>query len=228
LRDTRFIFVEGIMGSGKTTTALFLAEHLQRHGIAAEFMSEGGPPRVALDLPHPNGIWLDVTIELYIEMSMQKWHAFTREAQRSGIVIACDGLLFHGNMTDLLLMNAEPCVLQRYVKQVIECIQSLQPALIYFRRPDVAGALRNICDERGSEWEQYQVNWKCGSPYGRQRSWQGFDGLVRLYQEYCELCDRLFTQITLPKLMIYSEGDWVAYYEAILAFLELPGNAFNG
>ena len=52
MRGTRFIFVEGIMGSGKTTTALFLAERLQQHGISAEFMSEGGPPRVALDLPH--------------------------------------------------------------------------------------------------------------------------------------------------------------------------------
>lgn len=158
LRDTRFIFVEGIMGSGKTTTALFLAEQLQRHGIAAEFMSEGGPPRVALDLPHPNGIWLDVTIELYIEMSMQKWHAFTREAQRSGIVTACDGLLFHGNMTDLLLLNAEPGVLHRYVEQVIECIQSLQPVLIYFRRPDVAGALRVICDERGRASASWSIN----------------------------------------------------------------------
>lgn len=227
MRGTRFIFVEGIMGSGKTTTALFLAERLQQHGISAEFMSEGGPPRVALDLPHPNGVWLDVTIELYIELSMRKWHAFAREAQRSGIVTACDGLLFHGNMTDLLLMNAEPTVLHRYVEQVIECIQNLQPVVIYFRRADVACALRAICDERGSEWEQYQVNWKCGSPYGKKRSLQGFDGLVRLYLEYCELCDWLFAQLTLPKLMIYSEGDWAAYYKAILAFLELPGSAFN-
>ena len=67
---TRFIFVEGIMGSGKTTTACFLTEHLRQHGIAARFMLEGPtldapehPLRVATELPHPNGVWLDVTVD---------------------------------------------------------------------------------------------------------------------------------------------------------------------
>jgi thymidylate kinase len=41
MRNTRFIFVEGIMGSGKSTMAWFLTEQLQRHGIAARFLLEG-------------------------------------------------------------------------------------------------------------------------------------------------------------------------------------------
>jgi len=105
MRNTKFIFIEGIMGSGKSTTALFLTEHLQKNGIAAQFMSEGGPLRVALDLPHPNGVWLDVTIEEYIELSLLKWRAFAQEARQCEMVTACDGLLFHGNMTDLLYQS---------------------------------------------------------------------------------------------------------------------------
>lgn len=222
MRNTRFIFVEGIMGSGKSTTAWFLAEQLQKNGIAAQFMSEGGPLRVALDLPHPNGVWLDVSIEKYIELSLGKWRAFVREARQSATVTACDGLLFHGNMTDLMLMNAEPEVLRAYVAQVIEGIYDLNPVVIYLSHVDIARALRAICDARGSEWEAYQVNWKVLSPYGVERSLHGFDGLVQLYKTYCALFDDIFAQLALPKLAIRNEGDWATYYREILDFLLLP------
>ena len=41
MRDTRFIFVEGIVGAGKSSTATFLTDQLPRNGIAARFMPEG-------------------------------------------------------------------------------------------------------------------------------------------------------------------------------------------
>ena len=215
------------MGSGKTTTAWFLAEYLRQHGIAARFLLEGPtveepehPLRVATELPHPNGVWLDVTVEEYIELSLRKWRTFEREAQQSTSVTACDGLLFHGNMTDLMLMNAPIEMLHSYVAQVIEIISDLNPVVIYFSHPDITRALRKICDARGSEWEAYQVNWKVLSPYGVQRSLHGFDGLVQLYQSYCALCNDIFRQLTLPKIAIRNEGDWTRYYEEILAFLQ--------
>src|SRR2546421_102984 len=118
MRDTRIIFVEGIMGAGKSTTAWFLTERLRQKGVAARFVLEGPtmdepehPLRVATELPHPNGVWLDVTVEEYVERSLRKWRTFAREARQSATVTVCDGLLFHGNMTDLMLMNAEPGVL---------------------------------------------------------------------------------------------------------------------
>lgn len=229
MHNTSLIFVEGIMGAGKSTTAWFLTQQLQRYGIAARFLLEGPtaeepdhPLRVATELPHPNGVWLDVTVPQYIERSLQKWHSFAQEALQSTVVTICDGLLFHGNLTDLLLMNAEPDVLFRYVVQVLESIQRLNPVLIYFYHADVTQALRAVSDERGSEWEAYQVNWKVRSPYGMQRSLQGFPGLIQLYQVYRALCDDFFAQLALPKLAIRNDGDWATYYQEILTFLQLP------
>ncbi len=226
--STRFIFVEGIMGAGKTTTALFLTKYLRKNDIAAHFMLEGPtidepkhPLRVATDFPHPNAIWLDITTDEFIKYSLQKWHNFVQEAQHSSTITVCDGLLFHGNLTDLLLMNAEEAVLRRYVFQILECIQELHPVLIYFYHDDVAKAIRNVCNTRGSDWEAYQVNWKVGSPYGIQRSLHGFDGLVQLYQTYRTLCDDIFAQLALPKLAICNEGDWARYYSDILSFLHI-------
>jgi hypothetical protein len=227
--ETRFIFVEGIMGSGKSTTAWFLTEQLQQHGTAACFLAEGPTfeepehlLRVSTSLPHPHEVWLDVTVEEYIDLSLSKWHTFFQQAQYSETVTVCDGLLFHGNMTDLMLMNASPEILRAYVAQVIESISDLNPVVIYFTHPNIARALRRICAARGSEWEAYQVNWKVLSPYSRERSLYGFDGLVKLYQDYCALCEDIFAQLALPKLAIRNEGDWATYYANILNFLQLP------
>ena len=88
MRNTSFIFVEGIMGAGKSTTTWFLTEQLQQHGTAARFMLEGPtmdepehPLRVATELPHPNAAWLNVTVEEFIERSLQKWRSFMRDAR---------------------------------------------------------------------------------------------------------------------------------------------------
>lgn len=229
MKDTRFIFIEGIMGSGKSTTAWFLTEQLQQNGIAARFLAEGPtveepehPLRVATEFPHPNAIWLDLTVEEFVETSLQKWRNFVQAAQQGSGVTVCDGLLFHGNMTDLLLMNADASVLRHYVEQVIECLHPLNPVVIYFYHTDIAQAIRSICNNRGKEWEAYQVNWKVASPYGVQRSLHGFDGLVQLYQTYREICGDIFAQLALPKLAIRNEGDWATYYHDILTFLQLP------
>src|SRR5262249_42756595 len=99
---------------------------------------------------------------------------------------------------------------------------ALNPVILYFYHSDIARALRTVCDARGPAWEAYQVDWKVGSPYGVQRSLQGFAGLVQLYHVYRALCDDMFARLAMPKLAIPNDGDWPAYYRAILTFLELP------
>src|SRR5262249_5634215 len=149
---TRFIFVEGIIGSGKTTTAEFIAEQLRRNGESAHFLPEGptiDEPthalRIATTLPHPRAVWRDVSVDEIIGLSLRQWLAFVREAERSRTITVCDGLLFHGNMTDLLLMDAPVPVLERYVIQVLETIHDLGPVVVYLHPSDVVQLLRSVC-----------------------------------------------------------------------------------
>ncbi len=210
----------------KRYTARFLTTFLNQQQIAAQFMSEGGrdhPLRLANTLPHPFQVWRDLTIDQFIRHSLDKWQTFVQTAQRSECVTVFDGQLFHGNMTDLLLMNADLMVLQTYVSQVTDCLRALRPVLIYFYQADVAHALRVVCDARGAEWEAYQVNWKLPSPYGVQRGLANFAGLLHLYQDYRSMSDTISATLPIPTLKIdNTEGQWTAYYRDMLTFLELP------
>ena len=41
MRDTRLVFVEGVLGAGKSTTAARIAERLPARGVSAQRVSEG-------------------------------------------------------------------------------------------------------------------------------------------------------------------------------------------
>jgi hypothetical protein len=224
--QTRFIFVEGIVGSGKTSTAEFLTARLLQCGIETRFLPEGPtieapehPLRVATTLPHPGAVWRDITVAAFIDLSLSMWENYVHEARQPAAVTICDGLLFHGNLTDLYLMDASELALQHYADRILATLSDLDPVIVYLRPVNVARTLRTASEERGSSWESYQVMWKTRSPYGQRHSLNGFDGLVTLYQSYRTICDNIFWRLARPKLLVSDDIDWNGRYAQILDFL---------
>ncbi|HYR94165.1 MAG TPA: hypothetical protein VEP48_08160 [Methylomirabilota bacterium] len=216
----RLIFVEGIIGAGKSTNARRIADHLGRRGLGAHVVSEGSPLlRVGQQLPHPYAPWSDVSIDGYIDRCRESWRSFLG-AQDSGLLVVCDGLLFHGNMTDLLLMGADAPTLMRYFDVVLETIRPTGPRLVYLRTLDVAAALRSTCDRRGAAWETYQLTWKLASPYARARGLTGFDGFARFYVDYRNACDALAAGDALPTLRLDDDRGWPERERDMIAWVD--------
>jgi thymidylate kinase len=239
LRQTRHIFVEGINGSGKSSTARFLTDYLSGQKIPARYLPEGGPGhpiRMANSLPHPFQIWRDITTDEFIRLSLRKWESFANTAQQSNAVTVCDGLLFHGNMMDLLLMNAEPKAVQAYIKNLVRLLRELHPVLIYLYQDNVEQALRRVGTKRGDQWILAQAQWKLATPYGRERGLEqmtafdlpGFGGLIHLFTAFRSLCDEIVCELPIPTLrMDNTKGAWAEYYREILSFLELPLDGYG-
>jgi hypothetical protein len=216
------------MGAGKSWTGTWLARELARHGLAARFLDEGPtraepahPLRVAPSLPHPKAHWLDVTAGEFVERSLGMWRTFVATADAARVVTVSDGSLFHGNLTDLMLLDADPGDLAAYVHAVVATADPLAPAVVYLRQTDVPTALRRVSDQRGPAWVTYQVDWKLASPYAQRRGLTGYDGLLRLYEEYVAFCLELFDQLRLPTLAVERDGDWPRARREIRAFLSL-------
>jgi hypothetical protein len=220
----RVVIVEGIMGSGKSTTARYLAQQFHNHQLPAHVVFEGTHPhpvRLLADLPHPFQPWLDETSETYIARSLAKWSSFAERMRETNDIMVFDGQLFHGDFTNLFMMDTAPERLYHYTEHITTTLTSLQPALIYFYQDNLAQALQLVFRARGPEWERYQVDWKMQSPYCVRHNLHEYAGLVQMYTAYRALTDAYVTRMPIATLSIEnSAGEWLRYYQDMHTFLQ--------
>ncbi|WP_233161507.1 MULTISPECIES: hypothetical protein [unclassified Achromobacter] len=220
------VIVEGIMGSGKSTTMRFVAKRLEACGFVALPIHERTDPhpvRATDELENWFEPWKDATPQHLATRALARWAAFVEATRNGSAIPILDGQLFHGDLTHLLLMEAGSALLSDYVKALAAIMAPLDPLVIYLWQEDIEKAVRTVCTERGAEWIEYQVNWKLKGPYCIRRGYQGLHGLIALYRDYRGATDDLFDQLPLAKLAIEnSAGDWPAYESRILAALSLP------
>ena len=224
--NRRLVIFEGIMGSGKSTSTRWLGQQLMERRI---------PSRIQMERVYPHPLratdaagdwfkpWLDMTPQELALRRVDLWSSFTAEALASPEVHVIDGQLFHGDVTNLFLMNMAPDEILRHTLAIEQVIRPLDPLIVYFHQDDIDQAIRRTAAERGEELGvRYQVDWKLKYPYATERQLEGLDGLSRLYVDYRALTDSLFARLTLDKLAIENTArDWPAYYMQIDSALGL-------
>jgi hypothetical protein len=208
------VIVEGVMGSGKSTVTVNIARRLEASGIPATGITEGVDPhpiRFDWDLP-----WSAMPPAELAKSCIAKWRAFVDSSLAADRIQAVDGQLFHGNLTSLLLLEADMELIAAYCREVVAVIKPLRPLLIYFHQDDVDSAIRAVSAQRGDKWVNYQANWKLESPYARRRGLAGLDGLIALYRQYRALTDQLFADLDIPKISIENSRQQWALYDDII------------
>jgi hypothetical protein len=210
----KLVIVEGIMGSGKSTTALGVAHRLEASGIPAIGITEGVAPHpIRYDWDQP---WSEMPPAALAKSCVAKWRAYVDSSLALERISIVDGQLFHGNLTSLFLLEADVDMIAAYCREVVSTIKPLSPLLIYFRQDDVDRAIRVVSRERGETWVNYQVDWKLESPYAKRRGLTGLDGLIALYRDYRALTDQLYADLDIPKISFEnSRQEWAVYDDII-------------
>ncbi|WP_256982191.1 hypothetical protein [Caballeronia sordidicola] len=147
----RLVIVEGIMGSGKSTTMRFIAKHLQEAGRPAVHIHERTNPhpvRATDELEHWFEPWRDTTPEDLADRALARWTAFVEYTQSSTDIPVLDGQLFHGDLTHLLLMEADTALIWGYIRKLATVIAPLNPFVVYLWQEDVEEAIITVCAER--------------------------------------------------------------------------------
>jgi len=206
MAGTRLVFCDGICGSGKTSTALYVAHQLKENGVPAKFMGEGSavhvrgiyrPPREGIPPAYLEDEILDPKAKVlcspqdYMKRGLEAWRKFAAEVEDSDEIIVLDGHFFHAATDDLHFIDTDPELSAQYVSQIVEIIRDLNPVLIHLYQRDVEASLRQACTARGRMWTRHQVDWKVVAPYSYRKGYVGFDGLVKQFDDLCVLCDRI-------------------------------------
>src|SRR5262249_4284666 len=113
----RLVIFEGIMGSGKTTNTLQLADRLNASGRSAIGITEGvSPPhpiRFDWDMP-----WDQISAAHIAKCAVARWKAYAERAVGSETISVVDGQLFHGNLTSLFLLEADIDLIRDYLRGI--------------------------------------------------------------------------------------------------------------
>ncbi|TAK20158.1 MAG: hypothetical protein EPO26_18860 [Chloroflexota bacterium] len=230
MRDTRLVFIDGIPGSGKTTTARSVDAVLAQRSVEVRcFLEEHPDHPLHVGGPlHPSGrttgaaFFGRYTVDSFVDESLRRWRTFVNAAERADAVHVVESYPYQSAARVLLQMDASTDRIREYAAAVEQIVNVLRPVVIYFDRRDVAGALRAISEQRGPEWTTYAVQLVTDCPYGRRRELHDLEGALVFMSAYKAVMDDLLGD---SRLLAQKLGDcagrWEACYQQIWAFLEI-------
>jgi thymidylate kinase len=219
---TKLIVVDGLSGSGKTTTCRWLEQQLHQHHLATRAFYEA-------DVPHPLHWWNywdgshhhapdfdQVSSAIYMETSIEKWNQFIEHISISEDIVIIEGVLYCLAVWFFLQGDTAPQHIAAYIQRVEAIMTPIAPLLIYLRQDHIAEHMRKVWNSRGNAFEHELIVNMERTRYFQRRHLRGFDGVIALWKDTQALTDDLFSKHQIRKLAIeVTQGDWESYYEQI-------------
>jgi hypothetical protein len=214
--DSKIIFIEGIAGSGKSTTAQLLHSNLYRHGYAVKSIHE-------FYSPHPIHELNTEDPKTWISKTLANWHNLADALVKTNEIMIMDGTLFQCTIGVLLEMDVELAVIRQYANQIPDILKPLNPILIYFYQNNVEKTLTTAYQQREDNWRRRVNAFVSDARFFKNRKLCGLDGYIEYNRALRNITDNLYSEYDLKKISIEnSDGDWNSYHHIIAEFLSVP------
>ncbi len=216
---TTLILVEGFSGSGKSTTAQWLAIQWSRQGRACRWIYEH---QASHPVCGPSGVEYRTWNEFF-EERLARWVSFTAAVQASGTLTILESAFLQHLIMVMLRREVDADMIVAFIRRIGEVIRPLDPRLVYFLEPHPDMAYREICGRRGPAWTETVLGYFERSAFSERRGLRGFDGLMAYWREHNTVADRAVAELDLDTLVVDPRlRDWTWRRSEIARFLELP------
>ena len=212
------VFVEGLPGSGKSTTAQWIAHEMLAQGRSCRWTYEEEMPHPVLGEGHgPHASWKEFFVR-----RLTAWASFAAAVASSEAAIVVDSTLLQSSVFGTLRRGVDPETILVYLDRVADLVRPLDPALVYFAEGDPDAAFRTISERRGMAWTLHHVAASDGMAWAKARALSGFDGLLAYWREHARICDTAVTRLGMRTLSVAPEvRDWPTRRRHIAEFLGL-------
>ena len=187
--------VEGIPGSGKSTTAGLLHDACVSRGRAARWWLEE-----ARDHPVTSVALKASAAEP--DFPTRCLEAFRAVLESENGVLILDGAAMQSTIRFMFANRREVGEIADYFDRWSVLVEPMVPGFVLL---DIDDPARHYLDFliplRGAEWTGKLVRYVEGTPVGRANAWLGIDGLIRFWSAYQDLCREMLSRFAGPMLI---------------------------
>lgn len=213
----RLVLIEGMIGSGKSTTATWIENWLSRRGEDARAFLE-------LDEDHPirtravdrlraasapgSGNALADDPGVYAAGQWRRLAERCAGGQRTAIL---DGTFLQNSVMPAFIDGAPAEEVTEVFTEILRQAAPAEPFLVYLRPTDLAAAVARVHRSRGQSAMARNVGFVENSPWARRRNVRGPGAVVELYRAWEAFVDVLYDRYPFPKLLVTDpQRDWPA------------------
>ena len=216
------IFVEGAPGTGKSTTAQFLARQLARAGRRARWIYEEEAANPLVPQAPAGGYrsWDD-----FVAARVERWQTVAAELAASDETIVAESALLQLPVFSMLRRNAEQGTIEQLVNRLVHAVERVHPRLVYLAHADPARAWRAIAARRGTAFVASAIARSDESPFAHARGLAGLDAVLTYWRAHTDVCDHIVSWLPMRTLSLDSAaGPWAERRRRICTFLGLAAD----